>query len=99
MRLVSASGLVFAILALPSSASAALRAGYPQIAGHPMTDEELANVIAQLAGGLPAGQTSALKRFGLTSAQGSYSRSPAASRASDHSVNSSMRTILPSRTV
>lgn len=34
-----------------------------------MTDADLATVRAQLAGGLPADQVAALKRFGLSAAQ------------------------------
>ncbi len=66
---VKASRSAKALAAALPRAGAALQAGYPQIAGHAVTDEELASVIAQLAGGLPAGQTRALKRFGLTPAQ------------------------------
>ena len=44
-------------------------------------------------------QASPYTRAPLIHECGAYSRSPAASRASDRSVNSSMRTILPSRTV
>jgi hypothetical protein len=66
---VDASRAAKALAAALPRAGAALQAGYPQIAGHAVTDEELASGIAQLAGGLPAGQVPVLKRFGVTHAQ------------------------------
>ena len=66
---IKASRAAKALAAALPRAGAALQAGYPQIAGHAVTDEELATDIAQLAGGLPPGQAARLKRFGLSSAQ------------------------------
>lgn len=66
---VNASRAARALASALPKAGTALQSVYPQVAGHAVTDEELASAIAQLAGGLPAGQTRPLKRFGLTRAQ------------------------------
>jgi hypothetical protein len=64
-----ASAACRALAAALPKAAAALQATYPDVAGHALTDADLATVLAQLAGGLPADRVSALKRFGLTAAQ------------------------------
>lgn len=64
-----ASAACRALAAALPKAGAALQQAYPDIAGHAVTDADLTNVLAQLAGGLPADRVSALKRFGLTAAQ------------------------------
>ncbi|HYN91448.1 MAG TPA: hypothetical protein VER75_05970 [Thermoleophilaceae bacterium] len=66
---LKASGAARALAAALPKAAAALQQRYPEIAGRAVTDEDLTNIRAQLAGGLPAGQVAALKRFGLSGAQ------------------------------
>lgn len=64
-----ASAACRALAAALPKAAAALQQSYPDIAGHAVTDADLANVLAQLAGGLPGDRVAALKRFGLSAAQ------------------------------
>jgi hypothetical protein len=54
--------------ALPKAA-AALQQAYPDVAGHAITDADLASVLGQLGGALPADRVAALKRFGFKPAQ------------------------------
>jgi hypothetical protein len=64
-----ASARCRALAAALPKAAAALQQAYPDIAGHAVTDADLAMVLGQLGGALPADRVRALKRFGLTPAQ------------------------------
>lgn len=64
-----ASSLFRALAAALPKAAASLQQAFPEVVGQAVTDADLAAAHAQLAGGLPAGQVAALRRFGLTGAQ------------------------------
>ena len=64
-----ASAACRALAAALPKAAAALQGTYPDVAGHAITDADLAAVLGQLGGALPADRVAALKRFGFKPAQ------------------------------